>query len=597
MNLKINSKKVIASVMALSIVASGVLSTEASVFSKIVPTNTISASAAISYGDWEYEETPSHTARLTKYTGNGGYVLIPEAIDGHTVTQLGVRLFKDNTDITSVAIPRGITEIPNSCFRGATNLESVAIPQGVNKIDSWAFAYTPKLNAVYLSTALDQIGCCAFNNSGISYVSIPSATVIDGYAFENCENLKSIKLPNNLKTLKYESFKGCKNLESVIFPATLSCIDSDTFADCENLKSITLPNNLTTIKFRAFQGCKSLETITIPESVTSIGSDAFADCTSLKTATFSIYHEKMLGNYLFENCNALENINFPYDKRFIHDIIYQGLVIGCPNFKKVNNEYIVTYRSQRYNPNAEPIMRADFMEEIMKDFSKVDEQRIDFFEEYFKATIKYIVGTNTYSGFSGYGGQTTGQKIKALYDWVCNKVDYAYDSNGNPDPSNECHVDSSVFFRDTTVCDGYARALTLLLREAGIEAYFLYSDTHAWCMVKLGDRYFHIDACHEHFLMSDKDIKGCPAGHSKWEFASPSNTRIDYTMSSMPTCDYSIGDANMDGSIDKKDAQLIKAYTSNKATLPDPLLADTNFDGKVDLDDMEYISMFYIDWE
>ena len=68
-------------------------------------------------------------------------------------------------------------------------------------------------------------------------------------------------------------------------------------------------------------------------------------------------------------------------------------------------------------------------------------------------------------------------------------------------------------------------------------------------------------------------------------------------MSSMPTCDYSIGDANMDGSIDKKDAQLIKAYTSNKATLPDPLLADTNFDGKVDLDDTEYISMFYIDWE
>ena len=72
MNLKINSKKVIASVMALSIVASGVLSTEASVFSKIVPTNTISASAAISYGDWEYEEINSYTAKLTKYNGNGG---------------------------------------------------------------------------------------------------------------------------------------------------------------------------------------------------------------------------------------------------------------------------------------------------------------------------------------------------------------------------------------------------------------------------------------------------------------------------------------------------------------------------------------------
>ena len=551
MNFKINSKKVIASVMAFSIVASGVLSTEASVFSKIVPTNTISASAAISYGDWEYEEINSYTAKLTKYNGNGGYVIIPESINGHSVKQLGDGLFKNNTAITSVGIPRGVSEIPYSCFWNATNLKSVSIPHGVKIIDDCAFYNTLKLDLVYLPTTIETIAYHAFWKSGVSYISIPSATTIGGYAFENCEKLKSITLPNNLETLEYG----------------------------------------------AFQGCKSLESATIPASVTWLGGGTFEDCTNLKTATIKSYPDRMLGGALFKNCTALENINIPNDNRFIPNIVYGETVKNCPNFKKVNNEYIVTYRSQRYNPNAEPIKRVDFMEEVMKDFSKVDEQRIGFFEEYFKATIKYIVGTNTYSGFSGYGGQTTGQKIKALYDWVCNKVDYAYDSNGNPDPSNECHVDSSVFFRDTTVCDGYARALTLLLREAGIEAYFLYSDTHAWCMVKLGDRYFHIDACHEHFLMSDKDIKGCSAGHSKWEFASPSNTRIDYTMSSMPTCDYSIGDANMDGSIDKKDAQLIKAYTSNKATLPDPLLADTNFDGKVDLDDMEYISMFYIDWE
>ena len=50
-----NLKRVIASVMALSIVASGVLSTDASVFSKILQTNVISASAASSNVDWAYE--------------------------------------------------------------------------------------------------------------------------------------------------------------------------------------------------------------------------------------------------------------------------------------------------------------------------------------------------------------------------------------------------------------------------------------------------------------------------------------------------------------------------------------------------------------
>ena len=92
MSLSINSKKIIASVMALSIVASGVISSEASIFSKIVPTNTISASAAVSYGDWEYEETGTYTAKLTKYKGNGGYVIIPESINGHSIKQLGDKI-------------------------------------------------------------------------------------------------------------------------------------------------------------------------------------------------------------------------------------------------------------------------------------------------------------------------------------------------------------------------------------------------------------------------------------------------------------------------------------------------------------------------
>ncbi|MBQ3947216.1 MAG: hypothetical protein II656_01745, partial [Ruminococcus sp.] len=173
--------------------------------------------------------------------------------------------------------------------------------------------------------------------------------------------------------------------------------------------------------------------------------------------------------------------------------------------------------------------------------------------------------------------------------------------NGKPDPSTECHVDSSVFMRDTTVCDGYARALTLLLREAGIESYCLSSSSHAWCMVKLGNRYFHVDSCHDdgnpvgysHFLKSDNDIKKCSAGHSSWRISSPSDSRINYTISPMPACQYSIGDVNMDHVIDKKDVQLIQDYKLNLAQISDLTLADTNLDGEINLADAINLIQLY----
>lgn len=240
MSLSINSKKIIASVMALSIVASGVISSEASIFSKIVPTNTISASAAISYGDWEYEETGTYTAKLTKYKGNGGYVIIPESINGHSIKQLGDGLFQNNTAITSVAIPRGVTEIPRSCFNGATKLKSVAIPHGVTKIGYYAFEGTTSLGSLSLPTTIDTIDFEAFWKSGISNISIPSATKISGNAFKNCEKLKSITLPNNLKTLTGGAFQGCKSLESVTIPASVNWLGGSAFADCTNLKNATI---------------------------------------------------------------------------------------------------------------------------------------------------------------------------------------------------------------------------------------------------------------------------------------------------------------------------------------------------------------------
>ena len=43
------------------------------------------------------------------------------------------------------------------------------------------------------------------------------------------------------------------------------------------------------------------------------------------------------------------------------------------------------------------------------------------------------------------------------------------------------------------VCAGYAKAAQYLLQLCGIECLYVTSDTHAWNMVKLEDKYYHLD--------------------------------------------------------------------------------------------------------
>lgn len=64
---------------------------------------------------------------------------------------------------------------------------------------------------------------------------------------------------------------------------TIKKIDYAAFCECENLKDIKLPNQLEEIESSAFARCTNLTEIFIPKSVKSISSSAFSECINLKT--------------------------------------------------------------------------------------------------------------------------------------------------------------------------------------------------------------------------------------------------------------------------------------------------------------------------
>ena len=77
------------------------------------------------------------------------------------------------------------------------------------------------------------------------------------------------------------------------------------FNNCNSLTSISLPEGVTSIESYAFNNCYSLTSITIPEGVTSIGGYAFNGCNSLTDIVIK-------GTPSLADTNALSNIYEDY---------------------------------------------------------------------------------------------------------------------------------------------------------------------------------------------------------------------------------------------------------------------------------------------
>lgn len=143
-------------------------------------------------------------------------------------------------------------------------------------------------------------------------------------------DLKSVTLPNSVKTIGGQAFYYCDNLESVIIGKAVTTIGAEAFYKCGKLTSINIPDGVTQIGSKAFYGCLSLEKVTIPSSVTKIGAEAFESCggelivnskiveTTGRLFVHSNFTKLIIGNNItkigrsaFESCSKLKSVTIP----------------------------------------------------------------------------------------------------------------------------------------------------------------------------------------------------------------------------------------------------------------------------------------------
>ena len=132
---------------------------------------------------------------ITKYTGPGGTVIIPETIDGLPVTRIGDSAFYESTGLDAVVIPNSVTNIGYSAFSGCTSLHDIVVPDNVITIEEWAFF-----------------------SSGLARASIgDGVTTIGRVAFSFCSNMRSITIGSGVTRIGDSAFTYCTSLEGVYF--------------------------------------------------------------------------------------------------------------------------------------------------------------------------------------------------------------------------------------------------------------------------------------------------------------------------------------------------------------------------------------------
>ena len=294
------------------------------------------------------------TVTITKWTGSGSEVEVPETLDGKTVTVIGPWAFAQIESITKVTLPDTVTEIGDSAFNGCTALADVVLPSGLKKIGSTAFG-SCGITEITIPDGVETIGSNAFSSCAqLADVNIPaSVTTIGESAFRDTPWLNakkaedpivivnniiidgsactgSVTIPESVVCIGDMAFSNCRAMTSVYVPSNVKTIGAGSFSNCTSLKEITMEDGIESIGYQAFYACSALTRVTVPDSVESIGGSAFTICEKLEYVKLP-EGLTAISNSMFSSCSALKYVNIPDSVRTIEMRAFGG----CTSLTKV----------------------------------------------------------------------------------------------------------------------------------------------------------------------------------------------------------------------------------------------------------------------
>ena len=193
-------------------------------------------------------------------------------------------------------------------------------------------------------------------------------TKIRWYGLYYLSQLKSVYLPNTVKSIETQAFMYCQYMETLVMPNSVTYIGGSAFQGCgalnvyykgtleqwvkinfhnntasptgyvenvyinnEPLINLTIPDTITEISDSAFSGCRTLTSLTIGSGLTKLSKWVFVNCTKLTSVNFSENSQlRTIEQEAFATCTKLSNITIPSS---VTSIDAYALTIGSSSNK------------------------------------------------------------------------------------------------------------------------------------------------------------------------------------------------------------------------------------------------------------------------
>ena len=181
-------------------------------------------------------------------------------------------------------------------------------------------------------------------------------------------------------------------------------------------------------------------------------------------------------------------------------------------------------------------------------------------------------------------GLSEAKKITKIHDYICNHVDYAYNSK-----EEQIYTAYGALCTGKAVCQGYAVLFYRLCKEAGLSVRII-SGTgnggrHAWNIVRIGSKYYNMDCTwdgqdaatyNEFLLKSEADFRD----HTRESWKVAGSHYLDYTSAEF-NAQYPMTEKSWDESDDSNDSvettyahseEAVSGAVTLKAEWNDPVL-------------------------
>ena len=227
------------------------------------------------------------------------------------------------------------TDATGEIFQAIPSLTKVIMPLHVETVSNHAFSWCINLETIDFGVNSDIITICG-GGKGSGWT-----TIRWNYygAFENCQSLKSVTLPDNLEEFQAGAFLNCTSLENVIFPESCNVRTlQPTVMSANSNYGADLPGmSAATASFGILPGCTSIETLTLPKSLRKIQVGALAGVQA-RHIIFPDGLTSVDSRSLFEGCSRLEEVSLPALITEFGSFMFYG----CKNLTKIETQANIT---------------------------------------------------------------------------------------------------------------------------------------------------------------------------------------------------------------------------------------------------------------